>query len=361
MDRLQPDQMLNINEELASNNGWLKLVMQGDGNLVLYRTQIARALWASNTNGKPVSRVVMQNDGNLVAYSAQGVPFWATGTYGRPGAWVVLQDDGNLVVYDSANNPLWASGTVQDFNTPTIELVDGDGYSYVETSERWKALCSSLPCFAALQWPGYATSVVEDTIDGQPVVIQLWKGWCQKFLGLQSFPGGIGAEVGVYRRIPGKLRPTSLPFLPSELEAFVLAKLAQVADNELWWPAPELNTQLEFTLINPITNQTFFSAGPETSYWLTRWMNEPSYVRYWFNQGTKVPTLPDGYVLEYRINGRSGRWPALPGAPVASGSPAVTSWGPNRLDFFGVGTNGHMYQRAWTGAGFGDWVDLASH
>jgi hypothetical protein len=40
------------------------------------------------------------------------------------------------------------------------------------------------------------------------------------------------------------------------------------------------------------------------------------------------------------------------------GSPAVVSWGPDRLDFFGVGTNGHMFQRAWTGSAFGGWVDL---
>jgi hypothetical protein len=36
------------------------------------------------------------------------------------------------------------------------------------------------------------------------------------------------------------------------------------------------------------------------------------------------------------------------------------SWGPGRLDFFGIGTNGHMFQRAWTGAAFGDWVDLTT-
>jgi hypothetical protein len=36
------------------------------------------------------------------------------------------------------------------------------------------------------------------------------------------------------------------------------------------------------------------------------------------------------------------------------------SWGPDRLDFFGIGTNGHMFQRAWTGAAFGDWVDLTT-
>jgi len=115
MDRLLANQQLNINDQLVSNNGRVRLVMQGDGNLVLYRTDDGRALWASNTAQSPVNHTIMQGDGNLVAYSVDGHPYWATGTKGHPGAWVVLQDDGNFVVYDSANHPLWASNTVQYF------------------------------------------------------------------------------------------------------------------------------------------------------------------------------------------------------------------------------------------------------
>jgi hypothetical protein len=322
MDRLQPNQQLNVTDQLASNNGRVNLIMQGDGNLVLYRTRFGRALWASNTQGKPVHHVIMQGDGNLVAYSAAGAPDWNTGTYGHPGAWMVLQDDGNLVVYDSANTPLWASNTVQDFSSPTIGYADDHGYTYVETSELWQQMCSVLPCCLALQWPDYATRIVEDTINGQLVVIQLWKGWCQKFLGLQNFPGGIGAEVGVYRRIPGRIRPTSLPFLPQPLAAFILNTIATLSDNELWWPFPELQAQIEFTLVNPVTNQTFFCAGPETSYWLAKWMNDGSYTQYQGDQGVRWPWLPSwwpgnsqtpffsaDYALDYKINGKSyPRW-----------------------------------------------------
>jgi pimeloyl-ACP methyl ester carboxylesterase len=42
------------------------------------------------------------------------------------------------------------------------------------------------------------------------------------------------------------------------------------------------------------------------------------------------------------------------------GSPAAVTWGPDRLDFFGISTNGRMYQQAWTGAAFGGWVDLGA-
>ncbi len=58
-----------------------------------------------------------------------------------------------------------------------------NGYDFVETSEVWKQLCTVLPCFRQVAWPNYPTAVVEDTIEGKPVVIQLWKGWCQQFLG----------------------------------------------------------------------------------------------------------------------------------------------------------------------------------
>src|SRR5438046_3471101 len=65
---------------------------------------------------------------------------------------------------------------------PAIRYTDAHGYHYDETSVWWKELCTAFPCFAQLQWPDYASTVVEDIIDGQAVVIQLWKGWCPKFL-----------------------------------------------------------------------------------------------------------------------------------------------------------------------------------
>jgi hypothetical protein len=80
----------------------------------------------------------------------------------------------------------------------TKKSVDEQGYHYVETSDEWKQACLALPCFSLLAWPDYKTTTVEDVIDGEPVVIQLWKGWCQKFFGDDDFPGGIGAEVGIY-------------------------------------------------------------------------------------------------------------------------------------------------------------------
>ncbi len=109
MDRLQADDQLKTGESLVSTNSRVRLIMQPDGNVVLYRSEDGRAMWASNTDGQPVDHLVMQGDGNLVAYSPDGQAFWASNTDGNPGASVVLQDDGNLVIYGGDGSALWAS------------------------------------------------------------------------------------------------------------------------------------------------------------------------------------------------------------------------------------------------------------
>lgn len=325
MDRLMPNQQLRNGEELVSDNSWVGFSINRDGHFGLYRRQTRQSIWSSGTPHVPGGYLVMQGDGNLVAYAPDGTAYWNTGTNGNPGALALIRNEGNLVIY-SAGAVLWTSNPALDFSSPTIPIVESSGYSFNETSESWKELCSVFPCFSAIQWPGYATEIIEDVIDGEPVVIQLWKGWCQKFLSIPGmqipflprspFPGGIGAEVGIYRRIPGKLRPTSLPFLPPPLAGMILSYLGSLADNELWWPFPELGAEIKFTLTNPITNQPFFSAGPETSYWLCKWMDEDSYLQYERDQGSgNAPTIFSAvdYRLQCEINGK--RYPSWPMGP----------------------------------------------
>src|SRR6188508_2673323 len=91
-----------------------------------------------------------------------------------------------------------------------------NGYKFVETSPEWKQLCTVLPCFEQVEWPNYPTAVIEDVIDGKSVSIQLWKGWCQQFLDREDFPGGIGAEVGIYEAKIGREFPRDRPDFISE-------------------------------------------------------------------------------------------------------------------------------------------------
>ena len=112
-DRLGPDQALTADQGITSANGRTTLVMQGDGNLVLYEsTRTGRvAVWASATDGHHGSRAIMQGDGNLVVYDAADAPVWDSGTSGNPGCALVLQDDGNLVIYAPDGRPLWSPNT----------------------------------------------------------------------------------------------------------------------------------------------------------------------------------------------------------------------------------------------------------
>ncbi|MEU9481811.1 hypothetical protein [Streptomyces sp. NPDC048191] len=109
-----------------------RLVMQYDGNLVLYRKRDGVALWSTHTEGHGGAYAVMQTDGNLVVYTASGKypiypwgvsPYetptralWSIHTENNPGAWAIMQNDGNFVVYSSYGGPgkggaLWATGT----------------------------------------------------------------------------------------------------------------------------------------------------------------------------------------------------------------------------------------------------------
>jgi hypothetical protein len=56
--------------------------------------------------------LVMQSDGNLVVYTKNDHPTWATDTYGKGnGCRLDMQTDGHLVIYNANNRPIWASGT----------------------------------------------------------------------------------------------------------------------------------------------------------------------------------------------------------------------------------------------------------
>ncbi|MEU9478764.1 hypothetical protein [Streptomyces sp. NPDC048191] len=109
-----------------------RLVMQYDGNLVMYRKRDGAAIWSTGTHGHDGAYAVMQTDGNLVVYTASGKypvypwgvrPYetptralWSSHTYGNADAWAMMQNDGNFVIYNSTGGPskggaLWSTGT----------------------------------------------------------------------------------------------------------------------------------------------------------------------------------------------------------------------------------------------------------
>jgi hypothetical protein len=168
-----------------------------------------------------------------------------------------------------------------------------------------------------MQWPDYSSEIVEDTINGKAVVIQLWKGWFQRFLGSEDFPGGIGAEVGIYERVTGRGFPTARPDRVPEPVWNALREASKHASGDFWWPVTELN-EIEYEFINPVNNTVAYRAGPEKTYWLAKWMEPNSYHKYqqaegkkwkwlpaWFPKNSQTPTFAAQYLLQYKINGKS--------------------------------------------------------
>jgi hypothetical protein len=154
-DTLTAGQQLHVTEMLTTGNGQFNLVVQGDGNIVLYYLPTGYPIWASGTWHKGVAQLIMQDDGNLVAYNASHQPVWATNTWNHSGAWAKLEPNGRLVVYGRDGNPLWQSG-------PGLDVVTGPAHVTVEFL--------SASCGDTEDWMGADTLYIEGSgvrSDGQ--------------------------------------------------------------------------------------------------------------------------------------------------------------------------------------------------
>jgi hypothetical protein len=123
---LNPGEGLGPQGRLVSTDGQYVLVMQGDGNLVVYAPG-NRAIWASGSRVGN-SDVQMQGDGNLVVYAPPPNRYavWASGTSGNLHA--EMQTDGNLVLYTGGQprQGVWSTAAIRDRNN--IFQVKGGGY-----------------------------------------------------------------------------------------------------------------------------------------------------------------------------------------------------------------------------------------
>ncbi|MGW1610717.1 mannose-binding protein [Streptomyces sp. NPDC002285] len=86
--------VLEVNQAWTTNR--IRMVMQTDGNLVVYNEQ-SKPIWASMTFGQN-HRAIFQPDGNLVIHNAEDRPIWASQTWGREGAQLVLRADAKVVI-----------------------------------------------------------------------------------------------------------------------------------------------------------------------------------------------------------------------------------------------------------------------
>jgi hypothetical protein len=110
---------LNAGQELLSLNRRYRFKFQVDGDLTLTDLTTGELLWSSNTTGGQGDALIMQADGNLVLYTTSNEVVWSSESYSDVDDYfLLLQDDGNLVIYRGKQDgtslvPIWSTETGQ--------------------------------------------------------------------------------------------------------------------------------------------------------------------------------------------------------------------------------------------------------
>ena len=102
-------QAIATGTQIMSKNLKYRLIIQPDGNMVLYSN--SNPIWHTHTAGAAGPTLVMQSDGNLVLYAVGTKPAWNSHTVTGQHSMLQLQEDGNLVMYASGNIPRWSTNT----------------------------------------------------------------------------------------------------------------------------------------------------------------------------------------------------------------------------------------------------------
>lgn len=63
--------------------------------------------WQTEAADEEPGALIMQADGNLVLYDLVGAPLWSSNTWGHPGAALALEANGDLVLHDQNGSVLW--------------------------------------------------------------------------------------------------------------------------------------------------------------------------------------------------------------------------------------------------------------
>ncbi|GAA2348888.1 hypothetical protein GCM10010431_85940 [Streptomyces kunmingensis] len=96
--------VLEVNQAWTTNR--IRMVMQSDGNLVVYNEK-DKPIWAAMTFG-PNHRAIFQSDGNLVIHNGDDRPIWASKSHGHAGAQLVLRADGKVVIVQNGG-VIWST------------------------------------------------------------------------------------------------------------------------------------------------------------------------------------------------------------------------------------------------------------
>lgn len=104
-DRINIGASLYRGSKIYSANRSVFLMLQTDGNLVLYSDNGTVAKWwSATTTGY---RAIMQDDGNFVLYNSGGSAVWHANMGGKGGKFIKIQDDKRMVMYNSSLQAIW--------------------------------------------------------------------------------------------------------------------------------------------------------------------------------------------------------------------------------------------------------------
>lgn len=140
------DNSLCKNELIYLN---IKVILQDDGNLVMYDTYNPKVLWASNIydRGTRPYNLNMLTDGHLVIYDTNRTFIWGSGSYGKgkgPYKLYIIdkEDDVNLVIKDSNDYAIWfafGADTARDTSNRVRAYLNDINIDYNNTARYCKS------------------------------------------------------------------------------------------------------------------------------------------------------------------------------------------------------------------------------
>lgn len=156
---LHPGEFLKPGDYLAASNHLAHIILQRDGNLVLYRTSDGASLWSTASNGKGTATAAFQVDGNIVLRDPLGNAIWSSQTENRGASLLTLQDDGNLVMTLPNGTPIWDTGTNGFVGTRSGNKTSIITDAYNGISDAVDAAVAEINKIPGMQW---ATGLISD-------------------------------------------------------------------------------------------------------------------------------------------------------------------------------------------------------
>jgi O-glycosyl hydrolase/glycerophosphoryl diester phosphodiesterase len=168
------DSELEVGTYLKSTNG-ARLTLTSGGLTAVDASGTSQ--WAPS--GAGADRLILQEDGNLVLYQGTTI-VWASNTVGSGAIWLSMRDDGSFALFNKANQEVWVSqinpnnykGKIVEWDGDTATqktswLVGADG------NRRWIPDLATFNCLHAAGY-GNALSLSTEVLSEIPNLSNVW-------------------------------------------------------------------------------------------------------------------------------------------------------------------------------------------